>query len=54
MSGELIHLTLQMLDFSLVLRVVGEIIFDYQIRDGAKALSWVCLAIALLYQVLPI
>lgn len=53
-SGELIHLTLQMLDFSLVLRVVGEIIFDYQIRDGAKALSWVCLAIALLYQVLPI
>jgi hypothetical protein len=53
-SGELIYLTLNMLDFSLVLRVVGEIIFDYQIRDGASAFAWVCLGIALIYQLIPI
>lgn len=32
-SGELIHLTLNMLDFTLVLRIIGDIIFDYQIRN---------------------
>ncbi len=52
-SGHLINLTLNLLDVSLVLRVVGEIIFDYHIRDGAKPLSWVCLGISLIYVFLP-
>lgn len=52
-SGDLIHLTLNMLDFSLVLRVAGEIIFDYQIRDGVSPISWVLLGIAVVYQIMP-
>lgn len=53
-SGNLIYLTLNMLDFTLVLRVAGEILFDIQIRDGAHLFSWICLGVALLYQFLPI
>lgn len=53
-SGDLIHLTLNLLDFTLVLRVIGEIMFDYQTRDGIHTSSWVCLAIAFIYQILPI
>jgi hypothetical protein len=40
-SGNLITLTLNMLDFTLILRVLGEIIFDYQIRDGVHIISWI-------------
>lgn len=53
-SGGLIHLTLNMLDFTLVLRMVGELLFDYQTRDGMRFSSWVCLAIALIYQIIPV
>ena len=52
-SGHLINLTLNLLDVSLVLRVAGEIIFDYHIRDGAKPLSWICLGVSLIYVFLP-
>ena len=32
-SGDLINLTLTMLEITLILRVLGEILFDYQLRD---------------------
>lgn len=31
-SGNLVHLTLKMLDFTLLLRTIGDVLFDYQIR----------------------
>jgi fumarate reductase subunit D len=52
--GQLIILTLKMLDVTLVLRVLGELIFDYQIRKGPLVTSWICLGIAVIYQFLPI
>jgi hypothetical protein len=53
-SGELVSLTLSMLDFTLVLRTVGELVFDSQIRNGITPFSYVFLAIALIYQISPI
>lgn len=53
-SGQLMKLTLKMLDFTLVLRVVGELIFDYQIRDGIHIPSIVCFVIAAIYLLIPI
>lgn len=53
-SGDLINLTLSLLDFTLVLSVVGEIIFDHQIRNGVGLSSWVFLGIAILYQFVPV
>lgn len=33
-SGKMVRLALKLLDFSLILRPVGQILFDEQIRDG--------------------
>ena len=42
------------LDFSLVLKPLGEIIFDYQLRESMWTGSYVCLAIGIIYMFLPI
>lgn len=52
-SGDLIDLTVSMLDFTLVLRILGQILFDYQLRGGVTLLSWAFLAIAISYMLLP-
>jgi hypothetical protein len=45
---------MNLLDFTLVLRVLGEMIFDFQIRDGTQILSWISLAIGIIYQFMPV
>lgn len=52
-SGSLIMLTLRMLNFTLVLRTAGDILFDYQIRNGPTTSGWIFLAIAIFYQFIP-
>jgi hypothetical protein len=52
-SGDLIDLTVSMLDFTLVLRILGQILFDYQLREGVTLISWAFLAIAISYMLLP-
>lgn len=52
-SGDLINLTLSMLEFTLVIRMLGEILFDYQLRGGVKIISWGYLAISVIYVLLP-
>ena len=52
-SGDLIDLTVSMLDFTLVLRILGQILFDYQLRAGVTLISWAFLAIAISYMLLP-
>lgn len=42
------------LDFSLVLKPLGEIIFDSQLRDATSMGSYICLAISVIYMFLPI
>lgn len=53
-SGKLIFLTLKMLNFTLVLRTAGDLIFDDQIRNGPQVLSFVLFGISVIYQLLPI
>lgn len=53
-SGSLIVLTLGMLNFTLVLRTAGDILFDYQIREGPGIPGWVFLGIAIVYQFIPV
>jgi hypothetical protein len=53
-SGDLIYLTLDMLDFTLVMRTAGDVFFDCQLRDGPHASSVALLVVAVLYQVLPL
>lgn len=52
-SGDLINLTLTMLEITLILRVLGEMLFDYQLRDAIPLVSWAYLAVAVLYNLLP-
>lgn len=52
-SGDLIYLTLRLLDMTIVLRVMGEIIFDYQIKHTVSYFSIGCLVCAIAFQFLP-
>ena len=53
-SGDLIYLTLRLLDMTIVLRVFGEMIFDYQIKHSVSYFSIVCLLLAIGFQFVPI
>lgn len=52
-SGDLIDLTVGMLEFTLLLRILGQMLFDYKLRGGITIVSWAYLAIAVLYILLP-
>lgn len=53
-AGELSIFSMKLLDFSLLAKPLGEIIFDSQIRSSFTITSLVLCGIALLYLVLPI
>ena len=53
-GGKLTNLSLTLLDFTLVLRVVGELFFDGLIRDGIKTSTIVLACVAFLYMILPV
>lgn len=53
-SGKLVDLTLSMLDFTIVLRNLGEVLFDIQVRNKIRPISLVFLSISIIYQLLPI
>ena len=42
-----------LLDFTLILKPAGEIIFDYQLRDGVPTSSIVMIIFGFIYIVLP-
>jgi hypothetical protein len=52
--GELSHFSMKLLDFTLLCKPIGEILFDAQIRDSYCISSIVMSAVAILYLVLPI
>lgn len=52
-NGELSIRSVKLLDATLILRAVGEIIFDSQVRNGVTWESYVCLVIAVVYILLP-
>jgi hypothetical protein len=45
--------SMKLLDATLILRAIGEIIFDSQIRNGVSWQSYVCLGVGVLYCCLP-
>lgn len=53
-AGELSLFSMKLLDFTLLCKPVGEIIFDAQIRDSYCITSIIMSAVAILYLVLPI
>lgn len=52
-SGYLAEKCLLLLDLTLFWRFLGELIFDVQIRDGAKTLTIIFLCLSILYILLP-
>ncbi len=52
-NGELGMKAIKLIDFTLVLRAAGELIFDSQIRSSTTWESIVCLIIGVLYLLLP-
>jgi hypothetical protein len=46
-------LALTLLDFSIVMKPIGELIFDTSIRDGYHIESIICLIIGVVYLLLP-
>jgi hypothetical protein len=52
-SGSLSIRSMKLLDVTLILRALGEIIFDSQIRTGVTWESYVCLSVAVVYCCLP-
>ena len=46
-------MAMKLLDFSLMLRSIGELIFDSQIRNGVAWQSIVCLILGVVYVLLP-
>ena len=44
---------MDLLDFTLILKPAGEIIFDFQIRDGVSTASIVMIVIGFIYMALP-
>jgi len=53
-AGELSIQAMKLLDFTLICKPVGEIIFDCQIRDSYCLSSLIMLAIGVVYLLLPI
>ena len=52
-SGNIINVSITLLDFTLLLRPVGSIIFDSQIRDSYRIANAVMIVIAFVYIILP-
>lgn len=52
-SAEIVLNCLKLLDITLIMRPLGEIIFDASIRDGVNLSSIIMLAIAIIYFFLP-
>ena len=52
-SGNIINLSISLLDFTLLLRPLGSIIFDSQIRDSYRVANIVMISVAFLYIILP-
>lgn len=52
-SGEMALHCLKLLDLTLMMKPLGEIIFDASIRDGVDASSIVMLCLGVLYFFLP-
>jgi hypothetical protein len=46
-------MAMKLLDFSLMLRSIGELIFDSHIRNGVAWQSIVCLILGFIYVILP-
>ena len=54
-SGDFILLALKLLDISLVMKPIGELIFDYTIRTNIHPVaSIVCLVLGVIYCILPV
>lgn len=53
-AGELSLYAMKLLDFTLICKPVGEILFDCQIRDSYSMASIIMLAVGVLYLILPI
>jgi hypothetical protein len=54
LSGDMTVFSLKLLDVTLFLRVIGEIIFDSQMRDGVNNESIVLCAVSVVYLMIPI
>lgn len=52
-SGKIINLSLNLLDFTLILRPIGSIIFDTQIRTSYKDATIIMIVCAFVYIILP-
>lgn len=52
-SGEMAIISLKLLDFTLFIKPMGELLFDFQIRDGVNVASIIFAIIGLLYCILP-
>lgn len=52
-SGNLIRISLTLLDVTLVIKPIGSIIFDTQIRDSYRVANVVMILMGLIYMVLP-
>jgi hypothetical protein len=53
-AGQLCLQALKLLDFTLILKPAGELIFDSQIRDDITYESIVCICVGFVYILLPI
>jgi hypothetical protein len=53
-AGELSIQAMKLLDFTLICKPVGEILFDQQIRDSYHISSFLMLGVGVLYLLLPI
>ncbi len=53
-SGDLALFSMKLLDFTLVIKPLGEIIFDTQIRSTCSVESIILLCIGIIYMVIPI
>ena len=52
-SGKLVVISLKLLDFTLILRSIGTLIFDSEIRDGVNGVSIAFVCIGFIYLILP-
>jgi hypothetical protein len=53
-SGSFVTLALKLLDVSLLMKPIGELIFDSYVKDGVHISSFVCFAVALAYCLFPV
>ena len=52
-SGEMAMISLKLMDFTLIMKPIGEMIFDAGIRDGVNPESIVLTCVAFIYILLP-